>query len=191
MSLSAIKQMEELAMNMPDVISLSQGIPSCASDSLIRKAVIKSINSGKVDKYSAVAGLFSLRQLISQKLKEQGMFYSAGDEIIITAGALQALAAAIFALTKPSDEVIVISPAYSYYRRISELASLKVRTLVLNQKDKWRIDIDRLKNLVTKKTRILIICNPNNPTGAIISKKELVKIGFLAQKYNFIRPVPK
>lgn len=186
MPLSAIKQMEELAKKMPEVISLSQGIPSCASDSLIRQAAIEAINSGQADAYSDVAGLFLLRQLISQKLKKQGIHYNAEEEIIVTAGALQALSAAIFALTKPGDEIIVMSPAYSYYQRIAELASLKIKTLILKQSDKWKVDIDGLENLLTKKTRLLVICSPNNPTGSILSKKDLMEIGFLAQKHNFI-----
>ncbi len=185
MSLSAIKQMEELAKKMPDVISLSQGIPSCASDNLIRKAVIEAINNGQTDRYSAVAGLPSLRILISQTLKKHGMHYNSEDEIIVTAGAIQALSATIFALTQPGDEIIVLSPTYSYYRRIAELASLKTRTLTLNESNKWKVDIDRLEKLISKRTRILVVCNPNNPTGSILSKKELIKMGFLAQKYNF------
>ena len=185
MALSAIKQMEELARNMPDVISLSQGIPSSPSDTVIRESVINAIRSNMVDKYSAVAGLPELRELISNKLKENGMIYRAEDEIIVTAGAMQALSATIFALTKPGDEIIILTPTYSYYRRIAELASLTIKNLVLQEHNKWKIDFDVLQKMITKRTKILVMCNPNNPTGSVLSKKEMIHIGMLAQTYGF------
>lgn len=185
MALSAIKQMEELAQKMPDVISLSQGIPSSPTDTIIRESVIKAIVNNQVDKYSEVAGLFELRQLISKKLEEQGMHYDADDEILVTAGAMQALSATIFALTKPGDEIIILSPTYSYYKRIADLASLTTKSLVLDEKNNWKVAMKKLEKLITKKTKLLITCNPNNPTGSILSKKELLQIGILSQKYGF------
>jgi aminotransferase len=115
--------MEELARKVPGVISLSQGIPSSQSDKVIRSRVVAAINSGKVDRYSASAGLPELRELISEKLRAEGMRYHPGDEIIITAGAIEGLSSTIFALTNPGDEIIILTPTYSYYRRLAELDS--------------------------------------------------------------------
>ena len=182
--LSAIKQMEELANKIPGVISLSQGIPSFPADDVIRESVIKAITQNKVDKYSEVAGLYELRKLISMKLAEDGMSYSE-NEIVVTAGAMQALSATIFALTRPGDEIIVFSPTYSYYERIAKLASVQTKQFILDEKNDWKVDIGSLEKSITKKTKLLVLCNPNNPTGSVLSRKELIEIGLLAQKYNF------
>lgn len=186
MELSAIKHMEELASTLPGVISLSQGIPSTPSDSRIRESVIHEINNDSVDRYSCVAGLLKLRESISCKLKLQGMEYNPEDEIVITAGAMQAINATIFALTKPRDEIIVFSPTYSYYKRIAKLASVKVKTLVLKENENWKIDFEVLHKLISNKTKLLIICNPNNPTGSVLTNEEIFKLGLLAQKNGFI-----
>lgn len=186
MALSAIKQMEELANSLPDVISLSQGIPSSPSANIIRESVIQEINNNNVDRYSCVAGIMKLRECISLKLNEQGMDYNAEDEIVVTAGAMQAISATIFALTNPGDEIIVLSPTYSYYRRIGKLASVNVKTLVLKESENWKLDIVALQKLVTNKTKLLVICNPNNPTGSVLSQTELQSVGMLAQKCGFV-----
>jgi len=186
MAISAIKHMEELANTLPGVISLSQGIPSSPSDTRIRESVIQEINNNSVDKYSCVAGMMKLRESISYKLKKQGMEYNPEDEIVVTAGAMQAISATIFALTKPRDEIIVFSPTYSYYKRIANLASVKVKILVLKENENWKVDFEALDALISNKTKLLIICNPNNPTGSVLTNDELNRLGLLAQKYGFI-----
>ncbi len=178
---SAIKRMEERASKIKGAVSLAQGIPSFTSHPLIRERVIRAIESGLVDKYSPVAGIHELRDLIAGELDGD---YSPETEILIVGGAVEALAATIISLFKRGDELIVLTPSYPYYSRICEMAGVELVSVELN-KD-WSLPMDRLKAAVNPKTKGIIICNPNNPTGTILTKEELFSIGDLAVNKDLI-----
>jgi len=185
-NLSAIKRIENKVKQIPDAISLAQGIPAFSSHSLIQKEVIKAIMNNKVDKYSPIQGIPELRLIISEKLQLSGMRYDTNTEIIVTAGGIEALSATMLGVIQPGDEVLYLSPAYPYYERIIRMAKGRPVPIPLNEKAGWNLDIDLLKNKITGKTKAIILCNPNNPTGSLLSKKELVTIGILAQRHKFI-----
>jgi aspartate/methionine/tyrosine aminotransferase len=184
MTLNAIKQMETYARYNPHVISLSQGIPYQPADNAIRQEVVEAMFQNKVDMYSDPQGIVQLRQKISEMLLDEDMQYS-DDEILITAGATEGLLVTFLSLlTIERNEVVIPTPAYSAYFRIVASAKGKPVSLPLIEKDGWKLDILVLKKSITKKTAAILLCNPNNPTGSLYSKEDLLEICFLAQKNN-------
>lgn len=183
-TLSAIKRIEIASAKMSGVISLAQGVPSTPSENSIRETVINAIRSGKTDKYSAVTGIPILRSAIKKDLDKNRMGHYSEDEIVVTAGATESLSSIIFSLVKPNDEVIIITPAYPNYQRIIKIAKAKVVEVQLNEKKNWDLNLENVKSKISQKTKAIIICNPNNPTGSIIENKKLVKLAEISQNQN-------
>jgi aminotransferase len=183
--LSAIKQIEMLAKRIPEAISLAQGIPDNYSHQLIRQATIAAIKNSRVDKYTLPNGLPELRQLVSQQLALEKMSYDPETEIIVTAGAIEGLSATLLTLLEPGDEIIIPTPTYNYYRHISELKKARPVEIKLDETNGWSLDIQSVKKAISKHTKVLIICNPNNPTGTVYSQQQQKELGQLAQEHNF------
>lgn len=185
-NLSPIKQIELLASKIPDVVSLAQGIPSFDTPEVVKKAAIKALNRGAVAKYSLTYGLPELRETIEQKLAEEGMFFDFEKEIIVTAGSIEAITAALLAIIEPKkDEVILLSPSYTSYAEVVKVAGGKPVFSALVENEGWRIDFNDLRKKANAKTAAILFCNPNNPTGTIFPKEDLLKIAELAEKKNF------
>jgi aminotransferase len=184
-TLSAIKRIEMEAKKIPGAVSLAQGAPSLSSDDTIRQGVIRAIQEDKVDKYSLVAGLPELRSAISQSLKSKGMVYSPDNEIIVTVGTIEALSAVCLSLLDPNDEVIVFTPTYyTNYKKIIGLAKAKTVTVQLDEQSGWKLDMQALERAINEKTKLILVCSPNNPTGSVFKKDDLLQIGHIAQSKN-------
>jgi len=191
--LSPIKQMELLASKIPDVISLAQGVPSFDTPEIIKKAALKALNRGVVAKYSLTYGLPELRETIEQKLAEEDMYYDFEKEIIVTAGSIEAITASLISIIdNKKNEVILFSPSYTSYPEAVKVAggqpvfvNLIEGGLALSQSKGWQIDFKNLERKVNSRTAAIIICNPNNPTGTIFPKEDLLKIAELAWKRKF------
>jgi aminotransferase len=185
-NLSPIKQIELLASKIPDVVSLAQGVPSFDTPEVVKKAAIKALNRGAVAKYSLTYGLPELRETIEQKLAEDGMYYDFEKEIIVTAGSIEAITAALIAIIdNKKDEVILFSPSYTSYSEAVKVSGGKPVFVNLIEDDGWRIDFKRLERRINKKTAAILFCNPNNPTGTIFPKEDLLRIADLAEKKKF------
>lgn len=176
--------MELRAAKHPDVISLAQGIPSFDTPGCIKRRVERALNKGVVAKYSLSAGLPELRELIELSLARDNMFYDWQKEIIVTAGAIQGITATILAITRQGDEVIIPSPTYTSYREVINLAGCKPVYVPLNEKEGWAFDLEKFESAITKKTKAIFYCNPNNPTGTIYTKEQLGGLAKLAEKHN-------
>lgn len=184
--LSLIKQMEMLAMSQPGVISLAQGIPSFDTPEPIKRRSIGAINEGRVAQYSSSSGLSDLREEIEDELEKDGMSYDFAKEIIVTAGSIEAICATLLTILDPGDEVILPSPTYTSYVQAISVARGVPIFIPLHEEGGWTLDLDYLKNKLTSRTRAILLCNPNNPTGSIFSKKQLLAIGEIAESYNLI-----
>ncbi|MBI3619740.1 pyridoxal phosphate-dependent aminotransferase, partial [Candidatus Roizmanbacteria bacterium] len=183
MKISKIKEMELLAKNTRRTVSLSQGVPHFYSDAAIRKDVFKAIKANKVDKYEDPQGLRKLRQLISRMEQNRGAAYSQ-NEILVTAGAMEGLMVTLLALFTKGDEIMIPSPSYVSFFKAAAIASLTVRNVVLDESSNWSLDIKKLQDLINKKTRAVLLCHPNNPTGTVYSPETLEKICRLTEAYN-------
>ncbi len=179
MQLSTIKVMEQYARNDSSVISLSQGIPCIECDFLIKEKLQKILFSSILDKYSEPQGILELRNLISVRNSD----YSE-SEVLVTNGAMEGIASTILSLLEPGDEVIIPTPTYPSFFKIAETASVKVVPAPLDENNGWSLDISEINKKITQRTKAVLICNPNNPTGTVYSSIELQSIANLCEKNN-------
>jgi aminotransferase len=184
LQLSVIKQMELRAAKYPDVVSLAQGIPSFDTPGCIKRRVERALNRGVVAKYSLSPGLPELRELIELSLAQENMFYDWEKEIIVTAGSIEGITATILAITKPGDEVIIPEPTYTSYREAIYLAGCQPVFVPLNEERCWAFEPGKYEQAITEKTRAIFYCNPNNPTGTIYTKYQLLALADLARKHD-------
>ena len=182
--LSIIKQIELKASKYPDAISLAQGIPDFDTPECIKRRVELALRRGVVAKYSLSPGLAELRELIEIHLAEENMFYDWENEIIVTAGTIEGISATILAITSPGDEIIISDPTYTSYQEVIRLAGCTPIFVPLAEEDAWGFDIKKFKKAITPKTKAIFYCNPNNPTGTIYTKKQLLELAELAEKHN-------
>lgn len=175
-----------MASNIPDVISLAQGIPSFDTPDVVKKAAIKALNKGLVAKYSLTYGLPELRETIEEKLAEEGMYYDFENEIVVTAGSIEAITASLVTIIDgKKNEIILFSPSYASYAEAVKVAGGKPVFVNLDEKNGWSIDIALLAKKITVNTAGMLFANPNNPTGTVIPKEDLLKIAELAEKKKF------
>lgn len=179
--LSLIKSIELEASKIPGVISLAQGIPSFPIAEGIREHLKKILDNKNVGKYSLTNGLPLLREAVSLNLEKLRIHADADKEILITAGASEAISATLLTLLEPGDEIILFGPCYASYISAVKTAHGVIRWVELD-KENWRLDLDEFKNAITPKTRAVFFANPNNPTGTFFPKDELLKIAELAVK---------
>lgn len=184
LQLSVIKQMELRASRYPDVISLAQGIPSFDTPSGIKRRVERALRDGVVAKYSLSPGLPELRELIETCLARENMFYDWEKEIIVTAGSIEGITATILAITNSGDEVIIPEPTYTSYREVIMLAGAIPVFVPLDEKSGWSFQLEKYEAAITPKTRAIFYCNPNNPTGTIYTREQLMGLAELAKKHD-------
>lgn len=185
LQLSIIKQIELRASKYPDVVSLAQGIPSFDTPACIKRRVERALQKGAVAKYSLSPGLPELREMIEISLAKENMFYDWQKEIIVTGGAIEAITASILAITEPGDEIILPSPSYTSYREIVYLAGCKPVFVPLNENNGWSFELNEFAKAITKKTKAILFCNPNNPTGTIYDRAQLIQLAKLAKANGF------
>ena len=155
-------------------INLGQGFADGRGPEAVLQAAASAILE-KSNQYPPMPGLMELRQAVADHYaRHQGLNFTA-EEVIVTSGATEALAAAIFALVEPGDEVICFQPLYDAYVPLIERAG-GVAKLVRLEPPHWRIDAAMLGAALTPKTRHLILCNPLNPTATMASAEDLALI---------------
>ncbi|RFB15135.1 aminotransferase [Bacillus sp. HNG] len=183
---SGIRRFFDLAVTMEGVISLGVGEPDFVTPWSIREASIQSIEAG-ITSYTGNAGLLELRQEISGYLnKSFGVEYSPNNEIIVTVGGSQAIDLAIRALIDPGDEVIIVEPTFVAYSPIVSLAGgipVPVNTKAENE---FKLQPDEIEKVVSDRTKAIIICSPNNPTGTMLKKEELEAIAKIVEKHDLV-----
>ncbi|MFH1583398.1 MAG: pyridoxal phosphate-dependent aminotransferase [Candidatus Falkowbacteria bacterium] len=184
LQLSVIKQMEIRAAKYPDVISLAQGIPSFDTPACIKRRVEKALHVGAAAKYSLSPGLPELREMIEISLAKENMFYDWQKEIIVTAGSIEGITATILAISEPGDEIILPSPSYVSYKEVVNLAGCAPIFVPLNEDEGWILELDKFAEAITPKTKAILFCNPNNPTGTIYSREQLIGLAELAKKHG-------
>ena len=183
---SGIRKFFDIAAQVKGVLSLSIGEPDFAAPDRVLKAMEQSLER-KETSYTANAGILELRQEISRYVKRHyGLTYAPEDEILVTVGVSEALAMALLAYTEPGDEVIIPDPAYVAYPASVELAGGKPVFVPTYPEDDFKLTAAALERVVTPKTKMLVIGYPNNPTGTVMTKEELLPIAAFAKKHNLI-----
>lgn len=186
-SISAIKEMPLLASRIGGCVSLGQGIPSFATPGHIVEAVFRAMaRDPDGGKYTLGPGLPELREAVARDLGARTGIPVDGDrEICITVGAMEALAAAVLTVVDRGDEVILPSPNYASHIEQVLLAE-GIPVFVPLEESAWQLDVGRIRDAVTQKTRAIVLCNPHNPTGANFREEDLRAVAELAVQRDIV-----
>jgi aminotransferase len=181
MKVSPIQEIELLAETIPGVLSLGQGIPSFATPVHIREFVMEKISKGATDKYSLGPGISLLRDAIAEKLlNKNGIHADPSKEILVTAGANEALSLSVLAVVDPGDEVLVTVPGYPPHFEQIRMAGGTPVFVPLSEDNNWELDTAALEQAITSRTKAIVICTPLNPTGSVLGEETLRVIAEIA-----------
>ena len=181
---SGIRKFFDIVSEMKDAISLGVGEPDFETPWHIRDEGIYAFEKGRTF-YTSNSGLLPLRQEISNYIKRtQGTCYNPQKEILVTVGGSEAIDIGLRALLNDGDEVIIPQPSYVSYAPCSYLAGGKNVFINLKAGNEFRLTPQELENAITDKTKVLILPYPNNPTGAIMERKNLEEIAQVIKKHD-------
>lgn len=176
--------MSKLA-NEHNAINLSQGFPDFSSDQKLIDLVSKAMNSG-YNQYAPMAGNLELREAISKKMATlYHASYDPENEIIITAGATQAISNIITTYINPNDEVIIFRPAYDSYEPGITLNGGKTVSIQLKAPS-YSVDWKDVKAKINNRTKMIIINTPHNPSGTVFSKEDMRQLEAITRNTNII-----
>ncbi|HDZ35544.1 MAG TPA: pyridoxal phosphate-dependent aminotransferase, partial [Thermococcus sp.] len=183
---SEIRKLFDLAQGVEGLISLGIGEPDFDTPEHIKEYAKEALDKGMTH-YSPNAGIMMLREAVAWKLKEQnGIEADPKSEIMITVGANQAFIMGFAAFLKEGEEVLIPSPMFVSYAPTVILAGGKPVEVPTYEENEFRLSVDDLEKYVSEKTRALIINSPNNPTGAVLTKKDLEEIADFAVEHDLI-----
>ena len=166
-------------------VNLGQGFPDYDGPSEVLDAAVEAIRSG-LNQYPPGPGMPVLRQAISEhQTRFWGLDYDPDSEILVTAGATEALAASLLGLLETGDEVVLLEPMYDSYQACIAMAGAVARPVTLRPPH-YDVDPDRLRAAVTDQTRILLLNSPHNPTGVVLNDEQLQTIADLAIERDLI-----
>ncbi len=186
--ISAIKDMAMLSARVEGAVSLTWGLPSFRTPQYIRQG-IKQILDEDLDagKYTLPDGLPDLRQLVvAEHKKKTGIKLDADDNVMISAGNMQALNTLFHTMLDPGDEIILTDPCFASHIQQIDLFSGKPVYWPLDKNNNWSLDVDLLPDLITDKTQAIVLVSPSNPTGKIFSRDELMRVGEIARQHNIL-----
>ena len=184
-TLAITAKAKEMKENGIDVISFGAGEPDFNTPENIINAAIKAMQEGNT-KYTNVNGILPLREAICKKFKEDNGLIYKPSQIVVSTGAKQSLANVFLAILNPGDEVIVPNPYWVSYPELIRLADGKAVFVESDETSSYKFTKENLEKAVTEKTKAIILNTPNNPTGTIYNKEELIEIAEFAKKYDLI-----
>lgn len=168
-----------------NAINLSQGFPNFPSDQKLIDLVTRAMNSG-YNQYAPMLGVMDLREAIAAKFQNlYNTSYDPYNEIVITAGATQAIYTAIAAFIRPGDEVIIFTPAYDCYGPSVEVNGGKVVPIQLEYPD-YSVDWNEVRAAVNPNTKMIIINTPQNPSGSVFTKHDMQQLALLVEDTDMI-----
>src|SRR6202165_3150513 len=179
---SVIREMTREAMKY-GAVNLSQGFPDFAAPEDIKRVAMQAI-ADDINQYALTAWARDVRESIARKTKWYlGLDIDPETEITVTCGSTEGMIAAMMATVDPGEEVIVFEPFYENYAPDAILSDARPRYVPLRAPD-WSFDPDELRAAFNPKTKAIIICNPNNPTGKVFTRSEMEFIGGLCQEFD-------
>ena len=183
---SGIRKFFDIAAQMEDVISLGVGEPDFVTPWSIRESCVYGLEQGYTS-YTANRGMPELRQEIVNLFKRRyDVDYNANTDVLVTVGVSEALDIAMRAILAPGDEVLIPEPCYVSYQACTILAGGVPVAVPAKIENEFRITPEELEEHVTPKTKALLIGYPNNPTGAIMTRKDLLAVADFAEKHDLI-----
>jgi N-succinyldiaminopimelate aminotransferase len=185
MGTTIFAEMSALAVET-GAVNLGQGFPDTDGPREIAQAAADAILAGRGNQYPPGPGVPELRQAIAAHQKRwYGFDIDPGREVLVTAGATEAVAAALLALVEPGDEVIALEPYYDSYAACIAMAGGARVPITLRPPD-FRLDTAALRAAVTPRTRLILLNSPHNPTGAVLTPAELETVAELARAHDLL-----
>lgn len=183
---SGIRKFFDVASTLKGAISLGVGEPDFETPWYAREAAISSLEKG-LTSYSSNQGMMELREEICKYMDEKyGLKYDPHDEIVVTIGASEGIDIALRAIIEPGDEIMVVEPSYvSYIPCITMCGGVPV-VLETKNENEFRLQPEEIESKITPKTKAIILPYPNNPTGAIMEKKDLEAIAEVIIKHDLV-----
>lgn len=172
-------------------INLGQGFPDTDGPEEVREAAVRALRDGRGNQYPPGPGVPELRTAIAaHQQRRYGLSYDPDTEVLVTAGATEAIAASLLALLEPGDEVVALEPYYDSYAASIAMAGGRRVPVTLRpsfaEGARFRLDLDELRAAVTDRTRLLLINTPHNPTGTVLTRAELAAIAELAVERDLL-----
>ncbi|MGW7256001.1 pyridoxal phosphate-dependent aminotransferase [Streptomyces sp. NPDC054834] len=172
-------------------INLGQGFPDTDGPEEVREAAVRALRDGRGNQYPPGPGVPELRTAIAaHQERRYGLSFDPDTEVLVTAGATEAIAASLLALLEPGDEVIAFEPYYDSYAASIAMAGGRRVPVTLRPHSEgaasFRLDLDELRAAVTDRTRLLLINTPHNPTGTVLTREELTAIAELAVERDLL-----
>lgn len=180
-----ITKMLDIADGLDDVIKLGRGDPDLDTPKHIIKAGQWALANGATH-YTHPLGIKPLRQAIADNIRHYGGADYATDEIMITPGGQQGMFIIALSLLNPGDEIIVPCPGYNPYQQAAEMSDAVVRKVPMTMATNFTLTAKMVEKHVTSNSKILVLINPNNPTGTVTPPDEVRKIAELAKKHDLI-----
>lgn len=181
---SGIRKFFDIVSEMENAISLGVGEPDFETPWFIRDEGIYSLEKGRTF-YTSNAGLKELKIEISNYLKRRmNLEYHYNDEVLVTVGGSEAIDIGLRAMLNPGEEVLIPQPSYVSYEPCAILAGGKPVIIELKNENQFRLTAQELEDAITEKTKVLILPFPNNPTGAIMERKDLEAIAEVIKKHD-------
>ncbi|MFB7636035.1 pyridoxal phosphate-dependent aminotransferase [Streptomyces sp. NPDC056149] len=174
-------------------INLGQGFPDADGPEEVREAAVRALRDGRGNQYPPGPGIPELRAAVAAHHQRfyghRGLSYDPDTEVLVTAGATEAIAAALLALVEPGDEVIALEPYYDSYAACIAMAGghrVPVTLRPSAETGRYHLDLDELRDALTDDTRLLLLNTPHNPTGTVLTSEELAAIAELAVERDLL-----
>ncbi|WP_428953386.1 pyridoxal phosphate-dependent aminotransferase [Streptomyces sp. cg35] len=180
-------EMSALAVST-GAINLGQGFPDTDGPEQVREAAVRALRDGRGNQYPPGPGVPELRTAIAaHQERRYGIALDPDREVLVTAGATEAIAASLLALVEPGDEVVAFEPYYdSYAASIALAGGTRVPVTLRPHDGSFRLDLDELRAAITPRTRLLLINTPHNPTGTVLTRAELAAVAELAVERDLL-----
>lgn len=183
---SGIRKFFSIAEELDNVISLGVGEPDFLTPWHIRNTAIDYLDKGAT-RYTANAGLASLRaEICDFYARKYNIEYDSKTEALVTVGGSEGIDMAIRSVISPGDDVLLVEPCFVCYRPIVEICGGNVITINTKAEDNFKLTADEIEAAVTPKTKLIIMLYPNNPTGAVMRKEDLIKIIPVIKKHDLL-----
>lgn len=177
---------KQTSVPIAGLINLGSGTPDFVPPPAVFDAMQEALSSNRVQ-YTTWTGIPELRKAIAEKLKRDNHIeYDPNSELIVTAGAQEALMVTLMALLDPGDNALIPSPHYDEYTRDTQILGGQLIAVPTSPESNFTIEVADLEAAITPKTKAIVIVSPNNPTGTVLPESKLREIAALAQKHDLM-----
>lgn len=183
MGRSGIREIFDLANTIPDAIHLEMGEPDFPTPTNVVEAAHRAGLAG-VTKYTPNAGIRELREALADKISTRNGVEAAADRVVVTPGAIAAIFSSFLALCDPGDQVLIPDPGWPNYAMIATMQRLEAVRYPLRFDRDFRPDMDAIERLITRRTKVILLNSPSNPTGSILEAAELGELFELAADHD-------